>query len=505
MSAENHPSAESIVDACGSDGYLKAMAGIGGARALGLGVVALVVGLPFGCSERPLDVSGGDGAAPSTGGRGSAGKGAGGSGGSVGGTAGGGGTATGGTGAQSGSSGQSAGGAPSGGNAGTTNDTGMSGEGGAGSGGTTSDAGEGGMGGASACVDLVAGTTLVASTVTLLVDDSSSMFETMPAAWDPLYDALMDPSFGVVKSLEHKIRFGFAAYRGSSTPKAEDDVACADWTLVPAALDNHGQIDAAYGSIVWPDVHPKWETPTGHAIHQAATALAADTAPGQKILLLITDGNPNTCEVLDPQCGQDTAIRATQDAYAAGVTLIAVGIGDIVAQPNNGCPTSARCGPLHLQDLANAGRGFPVRPPPSCEDPTAMGCIYKHEACIPGQVLQASYTPSAPDAVAPLILDTASSPSIASLAAAITGVLDDVVSCTVDLDVNVTGDASVSTVLVGNTPATLGGSTRGFTLDPNGHAITLTGTACADFRDDAALSVRFGCDPDTGLPVATRR
>jgi hypothetical protein len=351
----------------------------------------------------------------------------------------------------------------------------------------------------------VAHATQEEATVTLLVDNSSSMFETLPPAWSALYQALMDPGFGVVTSLESRIRFGFASYRGSTTPTTEDDSACADWTIVPAAIDNRATIDAAYGAIAWPDSHPVWETPTGHAVRRATADLVSDATPGRKVILLMTDGNPDTCGVKDPACGQDNSIRAVQDAHEAGVTLFAAGLGNILAQPNSGCPSSARCGELHLQDLANAGSGFPVHPPPGCDDPTASGCQFKYEACNTGQVLQAAYTPNAPDTIAPLVLDTASSPTPASLAAAIIGVLDDVVSCTVDLDVNVTGDAALSTVLVGNAAVTLGGSPGGFTLDPNGHTLVLTGTACSSFRGGADLSVSFGCDPDTGMPVASRR
>jgi hypothetical protein len=479
-----------------------AMRDFGGARAPWLGVLAVVVALPFGCSERDaLHGIAGKGGTAGLGGRSggggtSAGKAGGGNmSGSGGRSAGGRGGATGagGSGAASGEAGTGSDGAPD------------AGTGGRGTGGSTSGAGEGGAGGASSCEELVAMATLVPSTVTLLVDNSSSMFQTEPSAWTPLYQALMDPTFGAVKALEEKIRFGFASYRGSVVPRTEDDPLCADWTTVPAALDNHAAIDAAYGPIEWPVDQPRWETPTGHAIREATEAIVADASPGQKVILLITDGNPNTCEVLDPECGQDNSIDATQGAFEAGIRLFVVGIGDIVTQPNTGCPLSARCGTLHLQDLANAGRGAPVRPPPGCDDPTSAECQFKYEQCNRGQMLRASYTPNAPDAVAPLLLDTSTSPTPASLAVAITGELGEAVSCTFELDVTVSGDPTESMVLVGGTAATLGAIPGGFTLDANDHTLTLTGTACGAFRNGAPLSITFGCDPATGVPVAERR
>lgn len=185
--------------------------------------------------------------------------------------------------------------------------------------------------------------------------------------------------------------------------------------------------------------------------------------------------------------------------------LFAAGVGDIISQPNAGCPTSARCGPLHLQDLANAGIGAAVRPPIGCDDPSSVNCAYRYEACHAGQTLTASYTPNAPDAGVPLALDTASSPTPASLATAIAGVLAPLVPCTLELDVTVTGNPAESTVLVASAPVPFEGSPRGFTLAADQRTITLTGTACDDFRAGAPLAVTFHCDSATGRPVAVPR
>jgi hypothetical protein len=462
--------------------------GTGGWRGSFVAVFAGVVALPFGCS-------GDDGPSGGRAGNGALG-GAGGDAGSTGGTS----TNSGASGRAAGSTsvaGRGAAGTASGQAGMAAGETG-GGNGGAGAGGPTSEAGEGGLGGASACDDLQVTPTVVPSTVTLLVDNSSSMFQAEPSPWSQLYAALMDPVTGVVEALESKIRFGFAAYRGATVPSAEDDPACAAWTTVQPGIDNRETIDAAYSAIAWPIEMPTWETPTGHAVRKAATDLSTDPTPGQKLILLVTDGNPNTCEVLDPQCGQDNSIHAVQTAFAAGIRLFVVGIGDIVAAPNAGCPTSARCGSLHLQDLANAGIGAPVRPPPGCDDPTAASCIFRFEQCNQGQVLSATYTPDAPDVGDPLELDTTTSPTPAALAAAIIGALEEAVSCTIDLDVTVTGDPADLDVVVDGTPAPFEGSPRGFSLDPNQHAITLTGTACDDFRDGAPLAINVRCDSVTG-------
>jgi hypothetical protein len=335
-------------------------------------------------------------------------------------------------------------------------------------------------------------------TVVLLVDNSSSMFETQPPAWPILYNALMDPAMGVVQALDSEIRFGFAAYKGSATPTMETDAACATWAQVAPAFDNHGAIDAVYGPINWPVDRPKWETPTPHAINTAVAALAAynPDPPGPKYILLVTDGNPNTCAKLDPQCGQDLAIKAAQDAYAAGIGLFAMGIGDIVAQPNNGCPTSGRCGPLHLQDLANAGVGAPVQPPPGCEDPADPNCQFKYSGCNVDNILLATYTAAAPDVGVPFSVDTRNADAQAELVTTLTGLLNNVISCSVDMNATVTGDPGLGTVTVGGTPAPYNDG-NGWVLDMmNKYTVTLQGTACDSFKGGGELHITFPCELD---------
>jgi hypothetical protein len=373
----------------------------------------------------------------------------------------------------------------------------------------------GGNGGAPMVCDAVTATSRpLTPTVVLLVDNSSSMFETDPPAWPLLYGALMDPTDGVLQGLQSKVRFGFAAYKGSTTASTEDDVACANWTEVAPALDNRAAIDAAYEPIAatWSQ-GTKWETPTAHAIRQATADLVAynPDPPGPKYILLVTDGNPNTCEVLDPQCGQDFSIKATQDAAAQGVGLFILGIGDIVAQPNNGCPTSARCGLSHLQDMANAGVGAPVVPPPTCDDPSSPDCQYKYAGCNPGQLLTATYTPAAPDVGIPFTVDTRNANAQTELATTLTGLLSTVVSCTFDMNAYVTGDPTNSEVLLNGAPLAYGDTAAGWTLEANKYQVTLQGTACETFKSASMgggqvdVSITFFCDPVTGAPIAEPR
>jgi hypothetical protein len=332
------------------------------------------------------------------------------------------------------------------------------------------------------CNDLTVATKEVTPTVLLLVDNSSSMFEPRDKLWDPLYNVLMTKGTGIVDSLDEKVRFGFTSYRGSSTI---NDPACPNLFEVDYKIGNFDAIDTLYkarGAEYMQGL--KWETPTGAAIRKAAEKLAAYEAdpPGPKYILLVTDGNPNTCGALDPQCGSDESIKAVQDAKMMGIGTFAVGIGDIV-QANVGCETAwGRCGPLHLQDLANAGQGLPVAAPPD---------QLKYQACTPTQMLAATYAGAAETpGTAPFY----TAANATELETAIKGLLNSVVSCTYDMNATVVGNAALGTVIVNGMPVTYN-DPNGWKLEDNKTQVTLQGTACDSFKamPGSELKVSFPC------------
>jgi len=477
---------------------------------------ALLLPLVFGCSSgKPQGTLTGD--EPGTGGTGapatggsaaSSGSSTGGAGGSAAGAPGGMSAVGGDSGAQA--SGGSLAGSGLGGGAGASatggsaGDAGMAALAGMGGGGM-SMAGTGGTD-PGVCEELSVVSTLEIPTVELLVDTSSSMWKTQPPAWPLLYGALMDAGSGAVGKLQADMRFGFASYKGHQAA-TEADPACATMTVVPPALNNRDAIDAAYKELGDTyDSNAKWETPTGYAITYAAKLLSDFTAdpPGKKYILLVTDGNPNTCPVIDPQCGQDLSIKAAQDAFAAGIGLFVLGLGDIVAQPDNGCPAAARCGLLHLQDLANAGVGAGVHPTPGCDDWHASGCTFTHESCNQNQELLATYTPEAPDVGTPFAVDTSTGDATAKLVAALDELLQNAISCSVDMDAIVTGDPSLGVVSLQGNPLTYAGA-DGWKLEADGHSVTLVGAACETYKAGGKqLDIRFPCDP-SGNPIAVHR
>jgi hypothetical protein len=391
-----------------------------------------------------------------------------------------------------GDEGGGSGGVPLGGSAGTAA---------AGQGGMIIQGGAAGGGGTgNVCQELTVETKPVTPTVLILVDNSSSMFEPRADLWDALFNALMVAD-GPVDGLQAKIRFGFASYKGianNGQPVAtsETDPACAEVAEVTYALDNYAAINDIYtmlGTQWMPGV--KWETPTGHAITRVVPGLRDFVAdpPGPKIILLVTDGNPNTCRVLDPQCGQDQTIKAVQDAYAAGIGTVVLGIGDIVGA-NTGCvPAQMRCGVNHLQDIANAGQGQPVVQPPA---------EYVYQQCVAGPAggagtLTATYSPAGGTAM-PLTATNA-----AAIAPALEGLLTGFVSCTLDMNALVTGNPALGTVIVTPTegpnkdqvrPIMINDMTDGWVLEDNRFQVTLTGQACEDYKIGAKVDIAFPCE-----------
>ena len=197
----------------------------------------------------------------------------------------------------------------------------------------------------------------VVPTVLLLVDRSGTMTDPFgegdgaPSRWDALYATLMDPTDGLVPGLDDQVRFGLAAYTASDIDN--DGVLegpCPAMDLVPPALDSYDDIQGVYGGLA-----PLDETPTGPAVEAAVAALAAVDADEPRIIVLATDGEPDTCELPNPNGtsqARTAALLAVQAAFGAGVRtyVISVGgeaVGDAEAE-------------AHMQELARAGVGLPA-------------------------------------------------------------------------------------------------------------------------------------------------
>lgn len=127
--------------------------------------------------------------------------------------------------------------------------------------------------------------------------------------WNVVRDVLFHPDRGIVKPLESDIRFGMALYSsldGVGNPAGADyPRTCPMLTEVDIAFDNHqAMFDAFPCSTLIQD------TPTRESLTEVAEKLAAADLDGPKLIVLATDGLPDTCECanFDSASGRDPQV-----------------------------------------------------------------------------------------------------------------------------------------------------------------------------------------------------
>jgi hypothetical protein len=200
------------------------------------------------------------------------------------------------------------------------------------------------------CADTRVNATRLTPTVILIIDQSSSMdedFQGGTTRWQTLKDFLLaqDPD-GLIADLQGQVNFGLAMYSAESAPDGGLPLGeCPIVTTVAPGPDNFEAIRAVYepaGTIE--------DTPTGDSIDKIIDDLGLatpdpDAQDDPIVFILATDGEPDRCEELDPQNGQDEAIAAVERAFSLGIRtfIISVGEGTVSAE--------------HQQAVANAGLG----------------------------------------------------------------------------------------------------------------------------------------------------
>jgi hypothetical protein len=337
-----------------------------------------------GCAGAGTTTPTGAGGASSPGGGGSSSPGGGGSsaGGTtgVGGTTGAGGTSSGGSGGSStGIAGSSSSG--SGGVAGASSGAGGTSSGGSG-GSASGGGGSSNPGTAGTAVTGVGGTTGAGGTggicqmaqleyipkiptVYLVVDRSGSMFHCLTTSelvcsnkadtsWTKLKDAIQT----VITSLQAEVRFGFTTIYGTNPAGGGSCPLQSAGTLadnVPPKLNNATDIKTKYDALsaMWPNpsdamnTGKKLESPAMYAITATAKALMADTTPGDKYMLFLTDGQEDYCDDALEICASDSTVGALQTAFAANIRTIVFGLQTM----------QFNLPPGVLQAFANAGAG----------------------------------------------------------------------------------------------------------------------------------------------------
>jgi hypothetical protein len=286
-------------------------------------------------------------------------------------------------------------------------------------------------------------------TVLLLIDRSDSMRlplmerDDQLNRWEVIWFTLMDEAEGIVNPLQDEVRFGMMQYVGN--PYGEP--ICPHILLEPVSLSNYDDIESSYERAYgW----AKGNTPTGEAVIEATAYLRSVEEEGQKVIVLATDGVPNTCaDAYDQVGGQALSVGAIEDAHRAGILTFVVGVSDGLSVE-------------HLQDLANAGVGLPVG---GERNATTYQALEEQQ-----------------------------------LVDAFTDIVSGVRSCIFELNGEVEqGDESTGTV-------TLDGEVLGYQEEngwrlPSPTTIELMGSACQAIQfDDHEISVRFPCESMATMP-----
>ncbi|HEY5947762.1 MAG TPA: vWA domain-containing protein [Kofleriaceae bacterium] len=197
----------------------------------------------------------------------------------------------------------------------------------------------GGGGPDASCPSVSFMATQVIPSIQLLIDRSGSMGTTLPntntSRYQAMHDALVGTN-GVVGQLQAKAHFGASLY-SSDTPCPRL------YNTTTRALNNFTQVKQLIES-----QSPSGNTPTPGAIDQTVALFAATPPPmgSPPIIVLATDGLPNSCAGTD---SQPESITAAANAYNAGIRTFVLGIAGV----NDG----------FLQSMANAGQGVQPNQP----------------------------------------------------------------------------------------------------------------------------------------------
>jgi hypothetical protein len=222
---------------------------------------------------------------------------------------------------------------------------------------------------AGTCADVHFTATQVTPSITLLVDQSGSMADNFSGGTggESKYAAETDAlvgSAGVVTNLQTKAYFGATLYTTSN-----DNSVCPQLQVTPRALSNLTNIKTLITAN-----HPGNNTPTPQSILAVVADFALNPPPSGSppIIVLSTDGLPNSCDGSTVETA--ASVSAAQVAYAAGIKLYMLSVGDQVSDS-------------HAQAMANAGVGAPAgtnAPYYTGNDPASLAAAF--QTIIQGQI-----------------------------------------------------------------------------------------------------------------------
>lgn len=313
-------------------------------------------------------------------------------------------------------------------------------------------------------------------TALIIVDRSSSQWDQYPNhSWDPMKAGILE----VVRDVQEDIRVGAVTYTG------ENGGACPD--LYPAMnqvtfdKNNLPSIEASLNAVDRPTY--KGETPTAATIQQALPVLLADPSPGEKVMLLVTDGDPDFCNDPDRICAMDAVIGAVQAAFAQGVTTTVFGL------------RRAELSEQHLRDVANAGSGQPVALPPGVNSEEDLRNRCRNNP--PGS-LTGAYSPAGGTAQ----FFQANGTDQIALGEALDAVIYGIRSCVFDLggtvEINPDRVAGARITLDDGAPLVYGDA-NGWQLRTETQ-VELLGSACQQLKDPRTGGIEFDFPCDIFVP-----
>ena len=164
----------------------------------------------------------------------------------------------------------------------------------------------------------------------------------------------------MLPQLDSQVRFGFSTVYGIEPGRAAGRVrrcrGCSPTTSRRRST-TQAAIATLYDGLPFPPNSTqqgiKFESPISESIGNVTKALMADTDPGSKYIMLITDGQPDYCDDSNALCAPDSVVWQLQTAYTAGIPTIVFGIQTALFD----------LAPGVLQAFANAGAGEPTLAP----------------------------------------------------------------------------------------------------------------------------------------------
>ncbi|MBN2803725.1 MAG: VWA domain-containing protein [Deltaproteobacteria bacterium] len=189
------------------------------------------------------------------------------------------------------------------------------------------------------------------TTIMLVIDHSASMDLQLgdnDTRWSVVVSTLMgtvnDPASGLVWALESQVNFGIVLF----TAKRNDEPSCPMLSTVAPSINNGGEIATIFKS---DDETYKGASPVPEGINAAVKILGEMSKQSKKVILLATDGDPQTCDnmaVLNDAASQAATVKAVQSAYDEDISTFVVGLCD------EGDDDASK----YLQQVANAGVGL---------------------------------------------------------------------------------------------------------------------------------------------------